>query len=98
MQEGTIGEDYVVKPIPSMYRRHLESNSDDEMFLDQEVQNGDDEVSKQGFPLKSPKFVAHHKHVVYRRNPGEADRNAGDYGKSKPSSSKVRLNIQLDYF
>lgn len=54
----------------------MQSTPDDEMFLDQEIR--EDEISKQGFPLKS-KFVAHHKHVVYRRNP-ESDRNAGDYG------------------
>lgn len=71
----------MVKPIPSAYRRHAQTTQDDEMFLDQEIRDGQDEVSKQGFPLKTPKFVAHHKHVVYRRNPGEADKSAGDYGK-----------------
>lgn len=79
LQEGTIGEHLVVKPIPSVYRRHVQSSTDDEMFMDQEIQDGDNEVSKRGFPLKSEKFVAHHKHVVYRRNP-ETDRTAGDYG------------------
>lgn len=49
------------------------------MFLDQEAKDGDNEVSNQGFPLKSPKFVTHHKHVVYRRNP-DTDGSAGDYG------------------
>lgn len=81
-QEGTIGEHLVLKPIPSVYRRHVQSTPDDEMFLDQEIR--EDEISKQGFPLKS-KFVAHHKHVVYRRNP-ETDRNAGDYGLCRPIS------------
>lgn len=81
LQEGTIGEHLVMKPVPSMYRKHVQSTSDDEMFLDQEIENGDDQVSRQGFPLKSSKLVAHHKHVVYRRNP-ETDRNAGDYGKA----------------
>jgi hypothetical protein len=75
----------VVKPIPSVYRRHVQSSPDDEMFMDQEVRDGDDEVSRRGFPLKSEKFVAHHKHVVYRRNP-ETDRNAGDYGNASRSS------------
>lgn len=71
-----------MKPIPSLYRRHVQSTPDDEMFLDQEIKNGDDEISKQGFPLKPPKFEVHHKHVVYRRNP-DTDRNAGDYGNSQ---------------
>lgn len=69
----------MVKPVPSVYRRHVQSIPDDEMFMDQEILDGDDRVSKQGFPLKPSTFVAHHKHIVYRRNP-ETDRNAGDYG------------------
>lgn len=72
-----------MKPVPSMYRKHIQSATDDEMFMDQEIRDGENEISEQGFPLKSPKFVAHHKHVVYRRNP-ETDANTGDYGnKSK---------------
>ena len=85
-QEGTIGDHLVVKPVPAVYRRHVQSTTpDDEMFLDQELRDGDNEVSNQGFPLKSQKFVAHHKHVVYRRNP-ETDRTAGDYGKLTPGT------------
>ncbi|VVC27842.1 Hypothetical protein CINCED_3A004137 [Cinara cedri] len=82
LMEGTIGEHLVLKPVPSVYRRHVQSTPDDEMFLDQEIR--EDEISRQGFPLKS-KFVAHHKHVVYRRNP-ETDRNAGDYALMEPDS------------
>lgn len=81
--------------MPSVYRKHAQSTAaDDEMFLDQEIENGDDEVSRRGFPLKSSNLVAHHKHVVYRRNP-EADGNAGDYGKrasGEPRSVIILVN------
>ncbi|CAI6362341.1 unnamed protein product [Macrosiphum euphorbiae] len=83
LMEGTIGDHLVVKPVPAVYRRHVQSTTpDDEMFLDRD---GDNEVSNQGFPLKSQKFVAHHKHVVYRRNP-ETDRTAGDYALMEPDA------------
>jgi len=73
----------VVKPVPAVYRKHVQSATpDDEMFLDQELRDSENEVSDQGFPLKSQKFLAHHKHVVYRRNP-ETDRTTGDYGKTR---------------
>lgn len=81
-----------MKPIPSVYRRHVQSTPDDEMFLDQEAQDGDNEVSNQGFPLKSPKFVAHHKHVVYRRNP-DTDGSAGDYGKASGRPDPLELAL-----
>ncbi|XP_050440834.1 venom metalloproteinase 3 isoform X2 [Adelges cooleyi] len=85
LMEGTIGDHLVVKPIPSVYRRHVQSTPDDEMFLDKEISNGEDVVSKYGFPLKPQKLVAHHKHVVYRRNP-EADTSSGDYALMEPDS------------
>ncbi|XP_050541109.1 venom metalloproteinase 3 isoform X2 [Daktulosphaira vitifoliae] len=84
LMEGTIGEHLVVKPIPSLYRKHVQSVPDDEIFMDQEIDNGDNEVSKQGFPLKPQKFV-HHKHIVYRRNP-DSDTNSGDYALMEPDS------------
>ncbi|XP_026815897.1 A disintegrin and metalloproteinase with thrombospondin motifs 1 isoform X2 [Rhopalosiphum maidis] len=86
LMEGTIGDHLVVKPVPAVYRRHVQSATpDDEMFLDQELRDGENEVSDQGFPLKSQKFVAHHKHVVYRRNP-DTDRTAGDYALMEPDA------------
>lgn len=52
LQEGTIGHDLVVKPVPASVRQHLDSNTkdpDDELFLDEEDDASDEAV--RGFPL-----------------------------------------------
>lgn len=79
-QEGTIGGDLVVKPVPASVRQHLDhrTDDDDEAFLDEEVE--EDVVSRGGFPLP-PK----HHHIVYRRNIADpADGELSDYGKYFP--------------
>lgn len=67
-QEGTIGHDLVIKPLPLHIRKYLSkkkleslqngdlegSSSDgDEMFLDREVTLGQDQISSNGFPFDS---------------------------------------------
>lgn len=56
MQEGTIGHDLVVKPVPASVRQHLDSkrrgcDPDDEMFLDGEDEDGAEDEAVAGFPL-----------------------------------------------
>lgn len=76
-QEGTIGHDLVLKPVPAHVRQHLDNSrdkneDDDEMFLDDEAM--EDEAVPGGFPL-----APQHKHIVYRRSVQETDQFS-DYG------------------
>lgn len=76
LQEGTIGSDLVVKPVPASVRQHLDQvGDDDEAFLDEEV--AEDVAVSGGFPLP-PK----HHHIVYRRSiPDPTEGELSDYGK-----------------
>jgi hypothetical protein len=77
-QEGTIGDDLVVKPVPASVRQHLDSRKDprddDEAFLDEEV--AEDVAVTDGFPLHLP---PRHHHIVYRRSVQDTV-DMSDYG------------------
>lgn len=86
VQEGTIGHDLVVKPVPATVRQHLDDEppaDDDELFLDDEGEDLEDDVAVSGgFPLKGRRRRAlsqTHRHIVYRRSPNEGD-SFSDYG------------------
>lgn len=98
-QEGTIGHDLVIKPLPLHIRKYLtkkklqnfqagdlegSSSDGDEMFLDREVTLGQDQISKNGFPLDSENegTLSHPHHVVYRRQSSDnSDLRFSDFGK-----------------
>lgn len=93
VQEGTIGPDLVVKPVPASVRQHLDSgrrrdvDDDDEAFLDEEA--AEDVAVKSGFPL--PLALSHH--IVYRRSTPLPDPDLSDYGQYQ-----LYLYYKLSYF
>lgn len=87
MQEGTIGPDLVVKPVPASVRQHLDSgrrrnadDDDDEAFLDEEA--AEDVAVKSGFPLP----LALSRHIVYKRSTPLPDPDMSDFGQYLHSS------------
>nr|CAD7393389.1 unnamed protein product [Timema cristinae] len=82
-EEGTIGHDLVLKPVPASVRQHLD---DDEMFLDSEGEDISEDVAVgSGFPLRRSRrsAVAVHRHIVFKRD-GAHDDTLGDYGPLLP--------------
>lgn len=84
-QEGTIGHDLVVKPVPASVRQHLEEHGphdDDEAFLDEdededllaEDEEVDDDEELQHEPLDHP-------HIVFRRATNYEPSESSDFGK-----------------
>jgi hypothetical protein len=92
-QEGTIGHDLVVKPVPASIRQHLDHSDlskhglDDEMFLDEEGEEIQEDIAVEtGFPLRrvkgtnSSELQPQH-HIVYRRSSQENEGpESSDYG------------------
>lgn len=81
-QEGTIGRDLVVKPVPASMR-HLVAKPDDEVFLDarnEDIQN--DVTMDTGRKIRSKrdsKDVYHH-HIIFKRSQPTEEDDFSDYG------------------
>lgn len=78
-QEGTIGHDLVVKPVPSHVRKHILDPAD----IEAERHRLPDNVT-----LGAKDFV-HHQHIVYRRNSADST-DLSDFGKN-PENSDQKL-------
>lgn len=96
LQEGTIGHNLVVKPVPSSVR-HLVSPPDDEIFLDANDEDIENDVTMDtGKRIKDSekrrrkrrrrevedKF---HTHIVYKRTNAEEEDAFSDYGEDLKS-------------
>ena len=104
-QEGTIGHDLVVKPVPASVRQYLDQSDllkqgvDDEMFLDEEGEEIQEDMAVEtGFPLRrvqgtnSSELQPQH-HIVYRRSSQQDEApEFSDYG-TKPNSNYVCFSI-----
>lgn len=89
-QEGSIGSQLVVRPLPPRLRGTLkpannqnltdvESANDDEMFLDQDGELSAEVAIDTGLPIKRNKDTQHH--IVYKRKDKDHEDNYSDYGK-----------------
>lgn len=95
LQEGTIGHDLVVRPVPSSVR-HLLSPSDDEMFLDGHDEDIENDVTvdtgkkikdsgkkrKKQRRKKRDAEEKYHGHIVYKRSKTKGEDESSDYGEN----------------
>jgi hypothetical protein len=101
LQEGTIGHDLVVKPVPASVQQHLDQSyvskhgMDDEMFLDEDGEEIQEDIAVEtGFPLRrvqgtnSSELKPQH-HIVYRRSSRQNEAEEfSDYG-TNPNSNCI---------
>lgn len=83
-QEGSVGSDLVIKPIPWRLKDKAKveidsqpSHDDDEMFLDDDGELSAEVAIDTGLPIKRKEST---KHIVYKRKKF-ADDILGDYGR-----------------
>jgi hypothetical protein len=99
-QEGTIGHDLVVKPVPASVRQHLDQSrdskhgDDDEMFLDENGEDLQEDVAVEtGFPLRRIPSTSNsepkpQQHIIYRRSTFQNEESEfSDYGNIPKSNT-----------
>lgn len=99
-QEGTIGHDLVVKPVPASVRQHLDQprdskrGDDDEMFLDENGEDIQEDVAiETGFPLRRIQSTSNsepkpQQHIIYRRSSSQFEEpEFSDYGNIPKSNT-----------
>jgi hypothetical protein len=98
-QEGTIGHDLVVKPVPASVQQHLDQprlskhGVDDEMFLDEDGEDIQEDIAVEtGFPLRRVQSangseLKPQQHIVYRRSSRQNEEpEFSDYGTNTNSN------------
>lgn len=82
LQEGSIGADLVIRPIPPRLldtKDKTPTDDDDEMFLDVDGELSSEVAIDTGLPIKRKKQIQGHRHIVYKRNGNQED-TMSDYG------------------
>lgn len=85
-QEGSIGHDLVIKPLPKRFSTKLHNKkeyntsdlNDDEMFLDADGDLSSEVSIDTGLPIK--RKSKGYQHIVYKRDREEEDEFLSDYG------------------
>jgi hypothetical protein len=103
LQEGTIGHDLVVKPVPESVQQHLDRplhskhGDDDEIFLDEDGEDIKEDVAvKSGFPLRRIRSTKSQQHIVYRRSSARKELESSDYG-SVSKSNTIRFQFLIHF-
>lgn len=95
-QEGSIGSDLVIRPLPPrLHSQPPKENDakilpdDDEMFLDDDGELSSEVAIDTGLPIKrNTEHIQSHQHIVYKRKNPQED-TLSDYG--------TRSNLALEH-
>jgi hypothetical protein len=85
LQEGSIGADLVIRPVPPrlLKPKSKPPTDDDEMFLDVDGELSSEVAIDTGLPIKRKQQIQGHRHIVYKRNGNQED-TMSDYAFMEP--------------